>query len=39
MGEAFVTGNHGSLGVGMAQFDAQRVRKSESVSYLPRWPR
>jgi len=36
--EAFATGNYGSLGVRLAQFDAQRIRKWESVSYRPRWP-
>ena len=33
--EAYATGNYGSLGVRMAQFDAQKMRKSESMSYLP----
>jgi hypothetical protein len=37
--EAFATGNYGSLGVRIAQFDAQRMRKLESVSYRPRWPK
>ena len=31
--EAYATGNYCSLGVRLAQFDAQRMRKSESVSY------
>ena len=40
--EAFATGNYGSLGVRiaqLAQLEAQRKRRSESVSYRPRWPR
>src|SRR6476660_2621165 len=36
--EAFRTGNHGSLAARIAQLDHQEQRRSEPISYRPRWP-